>query len=65
MLELLLRQYEDQFGVAFPLKDFEGTSEIELINILYDCAQNNRPYDRSMQEEGRKMPNLFPDAPGM
>ena len=44
MLEMLLMQYEDQFGEAFPLADFQEKSEIEVINILYDCVQNNTPY---------------------
>ena len=61
MLEMLLMQYEDQFGEAFPLADFQKKSEIEVINILYDCVQNNTPYEAGMEVFG----NRFGDAPGM
>ena len=61
MLEMLLMQYEDQFGEAFPLADFQEKSEIEVINILYDCVQNNTPHEAGMEVSG----NRFGDAPGM
>ena len=54
-------QYEDQFGETFPLADFQEKSEIEVINILYDCVQNNTPYEEGMEVFG----NRFGDAPGM
>ena len=60
MLELLLFQYKDQFGEDFPLKDFAGRPEYELINILYDCVLNNLPYDLN-----RKVEYRIQDAPGM
>ncbi len=60
MLELLLFQYKDQFGEDFPLKDFAGRQEYELINILYDCVLNNLPYDPNRKVEFR-----IQDAPGM
>lgn len=58
MLEMLLMQYEDQFGEAFPLADFQEKSEIEVINILYDCVQNNTPYEAGWKypETGSGMP---------
>ena len=34
MLEMLLMQYEDQFGEAFPLAHFQENSEREVINKL-------------------------------
>lgn len=61
MLEMLLMQYEDQFGEAFLLADFQEKSEIEVINILYDCVQNNTPYEAGMEV----LENRFGDAPGM
>ncbi len=61
MLELLLMTYQDYFGVPFPLADFTDRSEIEVINILYDCVQSNEPY-----RPGRPAPeNRFPEAPGL
>ena len=54
-------QYDDHFGEAFPLTDFQEKSEIEVINILYDCVQNNTPYKAGMEVSG----NRFGDAPGM
>ena len=61
MLELLLMTYQDYFGVSFPLADFTDRSEIEVINILYDCVQNNEPY-----RPGMTVPeNRFPEAPGL
>lgn len=60
MLETLLRQYEDQFGVLFPLKEFENRTEIEVINILYECLQGGIPYETGM----RVTENRFGDAPG-
>lgn len=59
MLELLLHQYEDQFGQPFPLADFAGRTEIDLINIIYECTLRNKPYEPGMTAENR-----FPDAPG-
>ena len=59
MLEMLLMQYKDQFGEAFPLERFEGEAEIDVINIIYDCVLNNEIYT-----PGRPVPeNRFPDAP--
>ena len=60
MLELLLMQYKDMFGADFPLKDFAGRQEYEVINILYDCVLNNLPYDPA-----RKVELRITDAPGM
>ncbi len=60
MLEMLLWQYKDQFGVDFPLRDFTDRTEIEVINILYDCVQNNEEY-----RPGKKIENRFPEAPGL
>ncbi len=60
MLEMLLWQYKDIFGVDFPLKDFAGSAEIDVINILYDCVLNNEPY-----RPGKKIENRFPEAPGL
>ena len=36
MLELLLLQYKEIFGSDFPLAEFDGRQELEVINILYD-----------------------------
>lgn len=52
MLEMLLMQYEDIFGEAFPLADFEDKSEIDVINILYECVQNNVAYKEGMESTG-------------
>ncbi len=60
MLELLLFTYQDMFGEEFPLADFAGKPEFEVINILYDCVSNNLPYD-----PGRKVQFKITDAPGM
>ena len=60
MLEILLFTYRDMFGEDFPLADFAGRQEFELINILYDCVSNNRPYDPE-----RKVEFKITDAPGM
>ena len=40
MLELLLMTYKDMFGEDFPIADFAGTPEIDVINILYDLSCN-------------------------
>jgi hypothetical protein len=61
MLEVLLRQYEDQFGVPFPLMDFAEHPEIEVINILYDCVQEGKPYEDGMKPHGNRFGT---DAPG-
>lgn len=58
MLEVLLMQYRDIFGVDFPLIDFEGKSEIEVINTIYECVHNNLPY-----KEGMKVNTNIIDAP--
>lgn len=59
MLEMLLMQYEFQFETLFPLSAYTEKTEIELINLLYYCVQNNDP-DPSNAPAG----NLFPNAPG-
>lgn len=60
MLEVLLMQYEDIFGEAFPLAKFEGTAEIDVINLIYECVHTNTPYTSGMTVEN----NRFPEAPG-
>ena len=60
MLEVLLFQYKDMFGVDFPLAEFAGRQEFEVINIIYDCVYNNLPYDPERKPEFR-----ITDAPGM
>ncbi len=60
MLEVLLFQYRDMFGEDFPVAQFEGKAEFELINVLYDCVSNNLRYDPEREVEYKVM-----DAPGM
>ena len=60
MLELLLMQYRELFGESFPLLEFEGEQEIEVINILYDCVSKNLPYSRERKYERRIL-----EAPGV
>lgn len=59
MLEVLLMQYEDIFGEAFPLAKFEGTAEIDVINIIYECVHTNTKYSPDIKVDG----NRFPNAP--
>jgi hypothetical protein len=63
MLEVLLWQYEQQFGEEFPLKDFEGEIEIDVINLVYDCLLHNTPYRKGQPR--KEIPNRFPTAPGL
>lgn len=58
MLEMLLREYENAFGKPFPLPDFEGHPEIDVINLVYACLEEGHPY-----VPGMKVKNQFPDAP--
>ena len=60
MLELLLLQYKEIFGSDFPLAEFDGKQEIEVINILYDCVLNSLPYDPE-----RKITPRITEAPGV
>ena len=60
MLEMLLMQYKDMFGEDFPLAQFAGHQEFEVINILYDCVSNNQPYSPERKPEFKIL-----DAPGM
>jgi len=59
MLELLLRQYLDQFGTEFPLEECVGMREIDVINLIYDCTLNNKPY-----QSGQEFVYRINDAPG-
>lgn len=59
MLEVLLMQYEDIFGEAFPLADFAGVAEIEVINMIYECVNTNTRYTPGMTVDS----NRFPEAP--
>ena len=60
MLEVLLMQYQEIFGENFPLLQFEGKQEIEVINILYDCVSKCHPYDPE-----RKIDRRIIEAPGL
>ncbi len=60
MLEVLLMQYREIFGEDFPLLQFEGKQEIEVINILYDCVSKCLPYDPE-----RKIDYRITEAPGL
>ena len=60
MLELLLLQYKEIFGADFPLAEFDGRQELEVINILYDCVLNSLPYDPA-----RKITPRITEAPGV
>lgn len=53
MLEVLLLTYKNQFGTEFPLVQFEGMREIDLINLLYTCLQDNKPYHEGMRVDER------------
>ena len=53
MLEMLLMQYKDMFGVDFPLKDFTDSAEIEVINLLCDCVLSGKPYEKGQESSGR------------
>ena len=45
--------YENQFGEPFPLGDFTQSTEIDLINLLYYCLQENQPYRDGMHVQNR------------
>lgn len=60
MLELLLLQYREIFGEDFPLLEFEGKREIDVINILYDCVLKNLRYSPD-----RKIERRITEAPGV
>ncbi len=59
MLEMLLMTYKMQFGEDFPLRDYEGVPEIDVINLIYARLQANDPHAEAPAE------NRFPDAPGL
>ena len=42
--EVLLNEYKARFNEDFPLAKLAGHTEIEVINILYDCLENNEKY---------------------
>ncbi len=48
MLEVLLNEYEARFGEKFPLESFSDSAEIDVINILYTCIQDNVKYKNGM-----------------
>ena len=60
MLELLIMQYEDVFGVPFPLSRYAGAAEIEIINLIFHCCSTCTPCEEVNEKE---LPNLFPEAP--
>lgn len=60
MLELLLLQYRELFGEDFPLLEFEGKREIDVINTLYDCVLKNLRYSPD-----RKIDRRITEAPGI
>ena len=59
MLEILLIQYKDMFGVDFPLREMEGQAEIDVINIIYGCLQTNEEY-----RPGKPVKVYISEAPG-
>ncbi len=60
MLEVLLWQYRELFEEDFPLAEFAGEQEIEVINILYDCISKNLRYSPD-----RKIERRITEAPGI
>ena len=58
MLEVLLNEYEIRFGEAFPLQRLKDMTELEIINIVYECLDKNIRY-----KDGMKVENKFNDAP--
>ena len=60
MLEVLLWQYRELFEEGFPLAEFAGEQEIEVINILYDCISKNLRYSPD-----RKIERRITEAPGI
>ena len=60
MLEVLLWQYRELFDEHFPLAEFAGEQEIEVINILYDCISKNLRYSPE-----RKIERRITEAPGI
>lgn len=61
MLEALLFTYREQFGEEFPLEQCAGLSEIDVINLIYACLENNRIFDGNKEVKE----NRFPYAPGL
>lgn len=51
MLEALLFTYEGQFGEPFPLKECEGMTEMEVIDLLYTCLRANQRYSAGMSAD--------------
>lgn len=61
MLETLLFTYLGQFGEEFPLAKCAGMAEIDVINIIYNCLDSNKPFDGDLTVPE----NRFPYAPGL
>ena len=59
MLEILLIQYREMFGTDFPLAQLAGQSELDVINIIYGCLQNNEAYSH-----GKPVKQYITEAPG-
>ena len=46
-----LNQYVDHFGENFPIFIVRDLSEDEIIKIIDDCINNNKPYEVETQED--------------
>lgn len=53
--------YREQFGEEFPLEKCVGLSEIDVINIVYNCLESNQLFDGNTTVKE----NRFPYAPGL
>lgn len=44
-LNSLLLEYADMFNDNFPIMAFKATAEDEIIKLIKDCIDNNKPYN--------------------
>ena len=49
-MEQKLNQYAEHFGENFPIFITRGLSEDEIIKIIDDCIEQNKPYEVETDE---------------
>lgn len=49
-MDEILNEYADKFNENFPIVSFMGTPEDEIIKIVRNCIDKNKPYEMNYEE---------------
>lgn len=50
MLDDLLNEYADKFGENFPIYNFMGVSDDEIIDLVKSCIESGKAYEETQDD---------------